>query len=169
MFFRKYLAFVETTFPWVFCCCLTWWLDRLFVEFGHRLSDSPTCHHSDIQYMRLHQYVTIAAVLAQIIHTVLKRKVQFHRELTLIGVHSYKPCIYHLYIVQSILCIAWASVLVCLVDVSPWLCMTLVLNYRASIAVAAFCVVLMALLVERILWQKALDRALQMEPDTIDI
>jgi hypothetical protein len=169
MFFRKYLAFVETTFPWVFCCCITWWLDRLFVEFGHRASDSPTCHHSDIQYMRLHQYVTVAAVCAQTGHSIYKRKQQFKRELTLVGVITYKPCLWHLYIVQSILCIAWTTILVCLVDVSPWLCIETILGNRASISTAAFGIVLLGLVLERTIWQKTLDRAVELDPDTIDI
>lgn len=169
MFFRKYLAFVETTFPWVFCCCLTWWFDRLLVEFGHRASDSPTCHHSDIQYMRLHQYVTIVAVCAQICHTVYKRKHQFKRELILVGVAIYEPCLWHLYFVQSILCIAWTTILVCLVDVSPWLCVVNILETRASISAGAFGVVLFGLILERTLWQKTLDRAVELDPDTIDI
>lgn len=169
MFFRKYLAFIETTFPWVFCCCLTWWLDRLFVEFGHRATDSPTCHHSDIQYMRLHQYVTVVAVCAQISHSVYNRKSQFKRELSLVGVVAYQPCLLHLYVVQSILCVAWTTLLACLVDVSPWLCIGTVLENRASLSGIAFGVVLLGLVTERMLWQKTLDRAVELDPDTIDI
>jgi len=169
MFLRKYLAGVETTFPWMFCCCVTWWLDRLFVEFGHRASDSPTCHHSDIQYMRLHQCVTVVAVCAQIGHSIHHRKRQFKRELALVGVTAYEPCLWHLYMVQSILCVAWATILACLVDVSPWLCVVAILQYRASISVAAFIAVLLGLVLERTMWQNTLDKAVALDPGTIDI
>ena len=169
MFFRKYFAFVETTFPWIFCCFLTWWVDRLLVEFGHRATDSPTCTHNNLQYVRWHQFVTMCAVKAQTVHSVLIRKKQFLRELSLMGVIEYRPCLYHLYIVQGSLCVAWAAVIACMVDVSPWLCLPTVVHYRASIATAAVATIFLLLLAERKLWTWTLDRAVRMDPDSIDI
>ena len=169
MFFRKYLAFVETTFPCVFCCFLTWWADRLFVEFGHRATDSPTCTQSDLQYVRWHQMVTGIAVAAQILYSVRMRRKQFNRELTLVGVIAYRPWLIHLYLIQTTLCIAWATVVACLVDVSPWLCLDIVLQNRAGIAAASLAIVFAGLVIERKVWGWTLDRAIALDPETLDI
>lgn len=169
MFFRKYFAFVETTFPWVFCCFLTWFLDRLFVELGHRNTDSPTCTHNDLQYVQWHQYVTIVAVLAQIIHVIRIRKLQFYRELSLMGVGLNKPCIHHIYFIQVILCVSWATIITCLIDVSPWLCLPTILNNRASITSIASICIYTCIIIERKIWGWTLERTLTLDPDTIDI
>lgn len=169
MFFRKYFAFVETTFPWIFCCFLTWWMDRLFVEFGHRATDTPTCTHSNLQYVRWHQFVTMCAVKAQTVHSVLIRKKQFLRELSLVGVVQYRPCLYPLYAIQGGLCTAWAAVIACMIDVSPWLCLPIVVQYRASIATISVVLVILLLIAERKLWTWSLDRAVRMDPETMDI
>lgn len=167
MFFRKYLAFVQTTFPWVFCCVLTWWADRLFVEIGHRPTDSPTCSHSDLVYVHWHQAMTLAAVLAQCIHSTLARRRQFKRELTLIGVGQDQPCMIHLYALQIALCTAWATIVVCLIDVSPWLCIPYILDHRAIIALSAFKLVITCLGVERYIWERSLRRAIRMNSQSV--
>lgn len=169
MFFRKYLAFVETIFPWVFCCVISWWVDRLFVEFGHRTTDSPTCTHSDLQYVHWHQFVTATAVFAQTVYSVSNRRKQFKRELTLVGVISYKPCLIHLYALQSLLCVSWSIVIACLIDVSPWLCLESVLEYRASISASALLSVLFCLIMERKCWSWTLNKAVTMDSNTLVI
>jgi hypothetical protein len=169
MFYRKYFAFVETTCPWLACCFFTWWSDRLFVEFGHRTTDSAVCTHNDLQYVHWHQAITTVAVSAQIIHSSTMRKKQFQRELALVGVSSHKPCLWHLYFVQCILCVAWASFIVCLIDVSPWLCIPAVLEYRASISLAAVGCVIAGLALEKHIWTSTLHRAVKREPNSIEI
>jgi len=169
MFLRKYLAFVETTFPWIFCCFLSWWVDRLFVEFGHRATDTPICTHSDLQYVFWHQIVTTVAVVAQVVYSVTTRRKQFKRELSIVGVFAYEPCLFHIYLVQTGLCVAWSVVIACLIDVSPWLCIEHVLKNRATIAAMALVSIFGGLVLERRLWTWTLNRALAMDPDTIDI
>lgn len=169
MFHRKYFAIVETTCPWVACCFFTWWADRLFVEFGHRTTDSPTCTHNDLQYVHWHQVVTAIAVSAQIIHSSTIRKKQFQRELVLVGVTAHKPCLYPLYFVQCILCVSWTAIIACLVDVSPWLCLPMVVAYRASIALAAVICVVASLVIEKTVWTSTLHRAVKHEPGVIEI
>ncbi len=169
MFLRKYLACVEAVFPWMFCCVIGWWMDRLFVEFGHRTTDSSTCIHSDLQYVHWHQAITITACIAQSVYSVTARKRQFKRELMLIGVVEHQPCLIHLYFVQTILCVAWASILCCLIDVSPWLCLENILQYRASISATALLVILCGLVLERKLWSSTLTRAVRLDSKSIDI
>ena len=169
MFFRKYLAFVEAVFPWMFCCIFGWWIDRLFVEFGHRSTDSPICLHSDLQYVRWHQFVTTTACSIQIIYSVRIRKTQFKRELDILSVVNHHPCLVHLYMVQAILCVAWASVIGCLIDVSPWLCIPFVNEYRATISATAIIVVVGSLLLERKLWTLTLNRAIQYDSKSLVI
>lgn len=169
MFFRKYFAFVEATFPWFFCCVLTWWLDRLLVEFGHRNTDSPTCTHNNLQYVRWHQFVTLCAVKAQMAYVILIRKKQFMRELTLVGVVAYEPCLFHIYALQGVLCVSWATLIACLIDISPWLCITNIVEHRATIATIAIGTVIATLIVEHKLWAYTLQRAIDKDPNSIEI
>ena len=169
MFFRKYLAFVEAVFPWMFCCIFGWFLDRLFVEFGHRATDSPICIHSDLQYVHWHQAVTAIACSIQIIYSIRIRSQQFKRELTLVGVVNYEPCLLRLYVIQTILCISWASIIGCLIDVSPWLCISFVNEYRAMISVSALIMIAAALVVERKIWSHTLNIAIQHDSKSIMI
>lgn len=169
MLFRKYLAFVPSTSPWVWCCLLTWWADRLFVEFGHRATDASLCTHNALQYVTVHQYLTIAAVTAQIIYSVRERLIQFRREAAIMMGTGNVPCTLHIYIIQTIVCIAWTTIVVCLIDVSPWLCMETVVNNRASISFAAVILICIALPVEAWIWDKTLQDALKYYSGPIDI
>jgi len=163
MLFRKYLAFVPSTFPWIWCCLLTWWADRLFVEFGHRTTDAPICAHSDIQYVYIHQSLTIVALLAQIIYSGRERTTQFRREAQIIGAGN-TPCTFHIYLIQSIVCLAWTTIVVCLVDVSPWLCIESVVQNRASISLLSLCLLCVTLPIEAWIWDHTLQSALRIAP-----
>ena len=129
MFFRKYLAFYNSTFPWVWCIIGAWWLDRLFVELGHRYKNSEVCTHNDLQYVHIHQYLTTAAIIAQSISQINSRKEQFNREVILTG--STKTCLIHIYLLQIVFIVGWTSILSVLLDVSPWLCKHPILENRA--------------------------------------
>lgn len=169
MFIRKYFACIESIFPWVFICTLTWWLDRLFVELGHRATDSAICKHNDLQYVHWHQGCTFAAVLAQTIHGIRKKRTQFYREMALLGVHLYEPCLIHIYTLQTLLCMSWCFILLCIVDVSPWLCDETILQYRATLTLLAFIVIVCSLATEHAVWNWTLQRAVRLQPDTIDV
>lgn len=138
MYRRRFFAFFSATFPWVWCCCLGWWVDRFLVEMGHRSSSSEICSHNDLQYVRQHQAVTGVAVLVQIIWVCLERRKQFQRESELILGYDSKsdapiPRLGGLYLLQAGICLSWAGVLACIFDVSPWLCLSHLLKWRASL------------------------------------
>lgn len=168
MLFRKYLAFVPSTSPWIWCCVLTWWIDRFLMELGHRSSSEVLCTHSDIQYVQLHQYITCIACLVQIIYSVRERVTQFKREAQLMGIDDI-PCQLHIYIIQSLICTSWTTVIVCLIDVSPWLCLESVVQNRASIAALAICCIMCSLPAEAWLWDRLLQRALFDQSGPMDI
>ena len=79
------------------------------------------------------------------------------------------PCTLHIYIIQTIVCIAWTTIVVCLVDVSPWLCIETVVNNRASISFVAIVAIFIALPVEAWIWDKTLQDALKCHSGPIDI
>jgi len=161
MFLRKYFAFFESIQPWTICCLFTWWIDRLFVEFGHRTTSSPICIDTELQYVRLHQYITVIACLLQICSTVFKRRRQFKRELVLVDSVN-MPCILHIYILNAIICIAWTTILACIIDVSPWLCIAAITNYRASITLVSVTIVGLSIVLERVIWDKTLSQSLEL-------
>jgi hypothetical protein len=164
MFFRKYLAFFESVHPWTFCCLCTWWVDRLFVEFGHRQTSSPICIDTELQYVRLHQYITVVAFFFQSCSIILKRRLQFKRELALVDI-SDMPCICHIYVLNMIMCISWTIILCCIVDVSPWLCVEQVTKFRASMSLVSILSVGASVALERVLWEKTLSRAVDLPVD----
>jgi hypothetical protein len=132
MFYRKYLAFFDAIHPWVTICCTTWWVDRLLVEFGHRVPDSEICDHSDLQYVKWHLAFTVVAVIAQTISATRRRSIQFKRECLLLGTtHSprFSDC---MFITQLPLCVFWCAAVVTTIDFSPWLCIPYVLHRRAT-------------------------------------
>lgn len=156
MFFRKYLAFYDATCPWVWCVIISWWLDRLFVELGHH--NIHTCTHNDLQYVHIHEYLTLAATVFQTLRIIRKRKKQFGREVVLTG--SSQTCLWHIYILQLFLVTAWTCILSVLLDVSPWLCKQNILQYRACIATCAFAIVFIALSGDKIGWDWSLRRGM---------
>jgi len=158
MFFRKYLAFYDSTFPWVWCIIISWWFDRLFAELGHRYIGRHVCTHNDLQYVHIHQYITAVAIIIQSIAIMKSRKIQFNREVILSG--STKTCLIHIYFLQLILVVAWTSVLSVLLDVSPWLCNPSILLYRACISSFACITILIAVCIEKILWDWSLRRGI---------
>tara|TARA_B110000008_G_C16847396_1_gene515331 strand:+ start:433 stop:927 length:495 start_codon:yes stop_codon:yes gene_type:complete len=158
MFFRKYLAFYNSTFPWIWCIIGSWWLDRLFVELGHRYKDSEVCTHNDLQYVYIHQYLTTAAIIAQSISQINSRKKQFNREVILTG--STKTCLIHIYLLQIIFIVGWTSILSVLLDVSPWLCKHIILENRACIATVSFFILCITSLLETKMWDWSLQRGL---------
>jgi hypothetical protein len=161
MLFRKYFAFFESIHPWTSCCLITWWVDRLLVEFGHRTTSSPICIDTELQYVRLHQYITVIACLLQIFSTVYKRRRQFKRELALVDI-VHMPCICHVYALNTVICIAWTVILACIIDVSPWLCVAVITNYRASISLFSIFLICLSIVLERIIWDKTLSQSLDL-------
>jgi len=161
MLVRKYCAFVSSTFPWVWGCCLTWWVDRLLVEMGHRSTSAPLCNHSQLQYVSMHCYATAMAVVGQSVYSFVGRRKQFHRESILLGIRQ--PCIVHLGLCQIGICILWSIVVACLIDVSPWLCYGFILEHRATIALVAIKMVLVMVVVEQKLYEWTLKRAVMVE------
>jgi hypothetical protein len=168
MLLRKYLALYSSTYPWIWCCLATWLLDRFFVEFGHRTSDAPMCTHSDLQYVQIHQYITMVAVASQIIYSVKERITQFKRECALMDIRQ-TTCKWHIHITQTIICLSWSTIIVCIVDVSPWLCIPIVVQYRASIAILAIIILCISLPLEAWLWDKTINQYLPYQTDSIDI
>jgi hypothetical protein len=161
MLVRKYCAFVSSTFPWVWGCCLTWWVDRLLVEMGHRTTSAPLCNHSQLQYVSMHCYAATIAVVGQSIHSFVGRQKQFHRETILLGIRQ--PCIIHLGLFQIGICTLWSIVVACLIDVSPWLCYDFILEHRATIALVAIKMVLVLVVIEQKLYEWTLKRAVMVE------
>ena len=168
MLFRKYLAFVESTFPWFWVCVLTWWADRLFVEIGHRNKNHTICTHSEIQYVQIHQYMTAMATILQIIYSIRKRITQFKREAQIMGIDNI-PSIIPIILFSTIICIAWCIILTCLLDLSPWLCIDYILNHRATIAFSAMCILTCTIPLESKVWDRQLQRALRIGGHAIDI
>jgi hypothetical protein len=166
MYLRQNLAFVSSTYPWVWGSFITWWIDRLFVEFGHRATAAPLCNHSNIQYVTLHCILTIVAVLCQTIYSIHVRFKQFSREKTLLGIDT-SPCIFHIAFLQCCICTVWAVVIACLADVSPWLCSEYVLAKRASIATGALLGIVVLMYSEQYLYEYSLNRAVRQ--NTFDI
>ena len=126
------------------------------------------CTHNDLQYVSLHQYITMIAITAQIIYSTKERLQQFDRECKLMGIRTI-PCKCHIYIIQTIICLSWSVVIVCIVDVSPWLCIATIVHYRASITILALTVLCMTLPLEAWLWDKTIEKAMPYQPDVIDI
>lgn len=163
MFIRQYGAFFSSTFPWLFVCIICWWLDRLFMELGHRRSETTFCYHNNLQYVNIHCMVTILAVCCQSAHSIWRRNKNFKREAVLLGVTT--PCTYHLYILQSAICCAWAVIFACIIDVSPWLCFQSIVQKRASIAAIAMAMLCALLYMEQLLY----NRTLQLQVDNMEI
>lgn len=158
MFYRKYLAFYDSTCPWVWVVLFSWWVDRLFMEMGHRNENVEFCAHNDLQYVYIHRYITAVAVLTQTTTAAIRRKLQFEREATLTG--AGKTCLLHIYWTQFCLTVGWTSVLAVLFDVSPWLCLPNVLTKRASIALVALVNIIAALFLESYGWDWSIRRGL---------
>lgn len=155
MSLQRYFAFRSSTFPLVFCCITTWFLDRLFVEFGHRSEYSLVCIHNDLQYVTYHQWVTGIAALCQAILASRRRRACIKREAILLG-RTDERCLWHLYICQCILAILWTSILACALDFSPWLCVPTVLKNRATIITCALSLLVSVQYIERWLYNRTL-------------
>ena len=158
MFYRKYLVFVESTQPWFALCSLTWWLDRLFVELGHRSVDSPVCHHSNLQYVHIHQWITALAIIVQSFRSAKQREIQLRREAVLMDVRISRCDICPVFFLQYLLCVGWAGIILCLVDVSPWLCIPIVLEYRAIFSFVSLCVIMLVYIADAWWYNKVLQK-----------
>lgn len=161
MFYRKYLVFVDSTQPWFACCILAWWLDRLFVELGHRSVDSLMCHHNNLQYVRIHQWITAIGILVQSFRSSKKREMQLRREAALMEITIRRLEICPVFFLQYLLCVGWAGVIVCLVDVSPWLCIPIVLEYRVVISLISFSCVMLVYLADAWWYNRVLQKNLR--------
>ena len=157
--YRK--RFYVATFPWVWCCCFGWWVDRFLVEMGHRSTFSNICTHNDLQYVHQHQFIIGFAVLIQIIWICGERKNQFKRETTLLGIESPKTCIVHLYILLAGICVCATGLLTCIFDVSPWLCIPYILEWRASLIALFGGLAVILIYIEQILYTWSLKRNVQ--------
>tara|TARA_B100001059_G_scaffold141428_1_gene141477 strand:+ start:783 stop:1292 length:510 start_codon:yes stop_codon:yes gene_type:complete len=156
MSMNRHFRFQSSTFPLVFCCLVTWFLDRLFVEFGHRATSSPICIHNDLQYVLFHRWLTALAVVGQTVYACRRRRDGLTRELVLIGSSAKAGCLCHLYMCQATLALGWTTILACALDFSPWLCVSAVLDNRASLITIAFCVILFVYHLERCLYDRTL-------------
>jgi len=156
--YRK--RFYAATYPWIWCCCLTWWVDRFLVEFGHRSTFSNICIHNDLQYVHQHQFITGLAVLVQIIWVCGERKKQFVRENVLLGNETTQGCIIHLYLFLASICICVTGVFACIFDVSPWLCIPYVLNFRASFIALFGGAAIILIYLEQVLYTRALKKGI---------
>ncbi len=163
MIIRQYAAFFSSTTPWLFLCCICWWIDRLLMELGHRRQDSTFCYHSNLQYVNLHCLMTVIACTCQTIHSVLRRRRHFRREAVILGVVP--PCIIHLHLLQCLICLMWTVILACIIDVSPWLCFENIVQKRASIALISMLTICVCLYLEQFLYNKTL----QLQIEAIEI
>lgn len=162
MYYKKNLSIFDSTFPFVWICVITWWVDRLFVELGHRSTDTLICIHSNLQYIHYHQYTTSVLVVMQIMKTIAKRRREFVRESLLTNSVTSIYAIFTISILQSILVLAWCSIVLTLLDVSPWLCVDYVLENRALYSFSSLLCIMIALPVETVLWDWFLQRGLPM-------
>ena len=156
MTFQRYFALHSSTFPFVFCCIATWFLDRLFVEFGHRTTYTEVCIHNDLQYVTYHQWVTVAATVGQTVIASRRRRVLFERERVLLGGTAPASCLCHLYLCQCIMSVLWTTILACALDFSPWLCIPFVLENRATVIASAICTLFLVRLFDRFLYERTL-------------
>lgn len=160
MYYRKNLSIYDSTFPFVWVSILTWWLDRLFVELGHRSSDMSVCLHNDLQYVRFHQYTCVTLVILQVFKSVLVRRREHVREAQLVNSTTHPGAVVCIFVCQCILVFAWCTIFSVLLDVSPWLCVHALLQNRAVIVLLSLVAILMTLPVEAILWDCFLQRGL---------
>jgi len=160
MYYRKNLSIYESTFPFVWVCLVTWWLDRLFVELGHRAVDASLCLHNDLQYVQFHQYVCLTLVLFQMVKAVIARRREHVREAKLVNSSVFKCAIVSIFVAQTVLVVSWCIILSVLLDVSPWLCVPTLLTKRAVIALGALLCILATLPMEAMLWDYFLQRGL---------
>ena len=158
MYYKKNLSIYDSTFPFVWVCIITWWVDRLFVELGHRSTDSLVCIHSNLQYIHYHQYTTTMLLVLQVVKAVIKRRREFVRESALVNSKASASCV--LAILQMILVVAWTAIVSVLLDVSPWLCVDYFLEHRAVSSLVAFGAILIVLPVESIFWDWSIQRGL---------
>ena len=155
MYYQKYLSIYNSTCPCIWVCVISWWIDRLFVEFGHRASDSSICHHNNLQYVVIHQITTYVFVFIQVCWTGVSKRKQFYREAAL--TNSTTRCILPIYIIQIMLILGWTIIFSVIVDVSPWLCIDIVLGNRAIISFVAFVCILILLPLQTVIWDKLLE------------
>jgi len=160
MYYKKNLSIYDSTFPCVWVSVLTWWLDRLLVELGHRSSDSAVCAHNDLQYVRLHQSVGATLAAFQMIKAVARRRREYVREAQLVQSTVHRCTSAWIVVTQSLLVTAWAVIFSVLLDVSPWLCLPWVLQNRAVVAAVSFVCILLTLPLEAMVWDCCLQRGL---------
>ncbi len=162
MYYKKNLSIYDSTFPLVWICVITWWVDRLLVELGHRSTDTLVCIHNNLQYIHYHQYTTSALVCMQIGKTIAKRRQEFVRESKLAHSVTSRCALFCISILQTVLVLAWSSIFMSLLDVSPWLCVDNVLENRALLSFGSLLCILCVLPVEAILWDWFIEKGLPM-------
>lgn len=160
MYYKKNLSLYDSTFPFVWVCLFTWWVDRLLVELGHRSSLTDICLHNDLQYVNLHQYIFASLVLIQIVVSTAKRYREYDRESQLVQSTPYNCNIVWIFCVQCVLVSAWSVIFSVLLDVSPWLCVKPVVEYRALIACFSLACIVVTLPIETLAWDKSLQYGL---------
>ena len=155
MYFEKYLSIYNSTFPCIWVCVISWWFDRLLVEFGHRVTDSPICHHNNLQYVLTHRVITYFLMFIQICCCCFLKRKQFYREAALC--HSSASCLFPIYIAQIFLVLSWSTIFSVILDVSPWLCIPPILENRAIISLGAVAVIFFILPLQTFIWDKFLE------------
>lgn len=161
MYYKKNLSIYDSTFPFVWVCVITWWLDRLFVELGHRSTDSSVCIHNNLQYIHYHQYTTFLLLGMQVTKAITKRRREFLRESKLTNSVATCHATFIIGIIQTILVLSWASIIFMLIDVSPWLCMGYILENRAVFSLSALACILLLLPLETFFWDWSIQRGLE--------
>ena len=124
------------------------------MELGHRRTDSTFRSHNNSQYVDMHCVVTIFAVIGQSIHCIYQRQRYFQRETVLLGTKS--SCIFHLHLLQFLICCVWSLIFACIIDVSPWLCFEAIVLKRASITAGAMGILCFLIYLEQVLYNRAL-------------
>ena len=159
MLYRKYLAFYRCTFPCIWVVVSAWFVDRFLMELGHRSNTGAVCAHNDLQYVIVHKWLTSFACILQSYYSIKERVIQFERERSLMGI-DVRVCHLHIQILQAMLCVSWLVFISALVDVSPWLCIEQVAQYRASYAFVGFMAMIIIVPLESYLWDNTLKGAL---------
>jgi hypothetical protein len=107
-----------------------------------------------LQYVNMHCVMSVLALFCQYAYSIYKRTMNYEREIILL--QTKKSCIFHLHILQFIICFAWSVIFACIIDVSPWLCFDSIVNKRAIYTSIAIVMLILTIYLEQSLYNKAL-------------
>ena len=164
--FYKYLYLSTTPFLWVLI--MSWWLDRFFVELGHRSSATEFCSHNKLQYVQIHQWMSMLLCIAQTVYFCHARMRSIRRELRILKAEIRLCTLIPFYI---ICCCMTTVILGCILDVSPWLCVSTIVEMRAIYTATACVLWVASFITERSFYHYLIERAVVYEhvQDEVDI